>query len=136
MRIGLDDENGNMSPGTKLEHRPHRLDVVCCNGSVHRSCSVLRPIVEDGSAVHQRHHHPRRTVPNSRYQRERGLARLGAVEVRVEALVAHLSHFLHIVGQHLVQELLQVRPRVDVLQLLLVQVEHLVDATLELELEI
>ena len=36
----------------------------------------------------------------------------------------------------MVEKLLQVRPRVDVLQLLLVQVEHLVDAPLELELEI
>ena len=124
------------APGSQLQHRPHRLNVVRCNGSVHRRCSVLRPVVEDGPAVHQRHHHPSRTVADACYQRKRGLARLGAVEVRVEALVAHLSHFLHIVGQHLVQELLQVRPRVDVLQLLLVQVEHLVDTTLELELEI
>ena len=76
-------------PGSKLQHRPHCLDVVRCNGSVHRRCSVLRPVVEDGPPVHQGHHHPRRTVPDARDQRERGLARLGAVEVGIETLVAH-----------------------------------------------
>ena len=58
------------------------------------------------------------------------------MEVWIEALVAHLAHFLNIVGEHMVQELFQVCSGVDVLQLLLVQVEHLVDAPLELELEI
>ena len=58
------------------------------------------------------------------------------MEVWIEALVAHLAHFLDIVGEHVVEKLLQVCSGVDVLQLLLVQVEHLVDAPLELELEI
>ena len=140
MRGGEQEENRKVkmriAPGSKFQHRPHRLDVVCCNGSVHRRCSVLRPVVEDGPPVHQGHHHPRRTVPDARDQRERSLARLGAVEVGIETLVAHFPHFLHIVGEHVVEKLLQVRPGVDVLQLLLVQVEHLVDASFELELEI
>ena len=58
------------------------------------------------------------------------------MEVWIEALVAHFAHFLDIVGEHVVEELFQVCSGVDVLQLLLVQVEHLVDAPLELELEI
>ena len=103
---------------------------------MHRRCSVLCPVVEDGSAVDQRHHHPRRTVPDSSDQGEGGLSGFGAVEVWIKALVAHFPNFLNIVGEHVVEKLLQVRPGVDVLQLLLVQVEHLVDASLELELEI
>ena len=103
---------------------------------MHRRCSVLRPVVEDRPSVHQSHHHPRRTVSDARYQGEGSLARFGAVEVGIETLVAHFTNFFHIVGEHVVEKLLQVGPRVDVLQLLLVQVEHLVDASLELELEI
>ena len=44
------------------------------------------------------------------------------MEVWVEPLVAHLGDLVHVVGEHVVEELLQVGPRVDVLQLLLVQV--------------
>ena len=58
------------------------------------------------------------------------------MKVRIEALGAHLGHLLHVVGEHVVEELLQVGPRVDVLQLLLVQVQHLVHTPLELQLEI
>ena len=103
---------------------------------MHRRCSVLRPVVEDGPTVHKGHHHPRRTVSDAGDQRKGSLARLGAVEVGIEALVAHFPNFFNIVGEHVVEKLFEVGPRVDVLQLLLVQVEHLVDASLELELEI
>ena len=44
------------------------------------------------------------------------------MKIWIEALVAHLVDFLHIVGHHVLQELLQVGSGVDALQLLLVQV--------------
>ena len=58
------------------------------------------------------------------------------MKVWVQTLGAHLGHLVHVVGHHLLQELLQVAPRVDALQLFLVQVEHLVDTSFELELKI
>ena len=58
------------------------------------------------------------------------------MKIGIEALGAHLGHLLHVVGHDVLQQLLQIAAGVDVLQLLLVQVEHLVDPSLELELEI
>ena len=58
------------------------------------------------------------------------------MEVRVQALVTHLVDLLHIVGHHVLQELLEVCSGVDALQLLLVQIQHFVDSTFELELKI
>ena len=57
------------------------------------------------------------------------------MEVWVEALVAHLVDLLHIVGHHVLQELLHVGFRVDALQLLLVEIQHFVNSPFELELE-
>ena len=58
------------------------------------------------------------------------------MEVWVQALVTHLVDLLHIVGHHVLQELLEVRSGIDALQLLLVQIQHFVDSTFELELKI
>ena len=44
------------------------------------------------------------------------------MEVWVQALVAHLVDLLHIVGHHVLQELLHVGFGVDALQLLLVEI--------------
>ena len=56
------------------------------------------------------------------------------MKVGIEALGAHLGHLLHVVGHDVLQQLLQIAAGVDVLQLLLVQVQHLVHSPLELEL--
>lgn len=58
------------------------------------------------------------------------------MKVGIEALGAHLGHLLHVVGHDVLQQLLQIAAGVNVLQLLLVQVQHLVHTPLELELEI
>lgn len=65
---------------------------------------------------------------------ERRLA-LGIVEVRVEALRAPLLHFLRIPAVDVVHELLQVALRVELLQRLLVELEHFVDAFLVFQLQ-
>lgn len=58
-----------------------------------------------------------------------------AVEVRVEPLAAHLGDLLHVVGVDGVHELLLRGLGVGRLQGLLVHLEHLVHATLVLQLE-
>ena len=54
------------------------------------------------------------------------------MKVWVQALGAHFGHLVHVVGHHVLQELLQVAPRVDALQLLLVQIKHFVDSSFKL----
>ena len=62
-------------------------------------------------------------------------ARLLTMKVGIESFVTHFIDFLHIIGKYMIKELLEVCSRVDVLQLLLVQIQHFVDSPLELELK-
>lgn len=58
------------------------------------------------------------------------------VEVRIQALAAHLRDLLDLAVRHVLQQPPQVRPGVHRLQLFLVEVQHLVDPSLVLELRI
>ncbi len=57
------------------------------------------------------------------------------MEVWIESLCAHLVDLVHVVGGDALEELLQVGLGVGRLELLLVKGQHLVHATLVLELE-
>ena len=54
------------------------------------------------------------------------------MKVRIQALGQHLRHLLHIVAHHMLQKLLQTTLGIHLLQLLLIQVQHLIHSPLEL----
>ena len=59
--------------GPQLQHCPHGLQVVGCDGAVHGRAPVSRPEVQDGSTIDQSHHHPGGSGPDPGYQGERSL---------------------------------------------------------------
>lgn len=97
--------------------------------------SILGPVVQYGAAIHQGNEQFIWLLRPHRY-RQWCLVRLLAMEVRIQSLRAHLRHLLHLSVVHVLEEAPQIRSCVQRLQLLLVQIQHLVDASLVLQLEV
>lgn len=61
-------------------------------------------------------------------------SRFVTVKVGVQTLAAHFGYLLHLAVRNVIQQPAQIRSRVHRLQMLLIEVQHLIDPPLVLEL--
>lgn len=98
-----------------------------------RRRAVLRPVVKQRAAIHQRNQQFIWFL-RVRCQRERRVARIGTVEIRIQTFGTHFSDLLDVTAVHTFQKAAQICTRVQRLQLFFVNVQHFVDAPLVFQL--
>lgn len=104
-----------------------RVQSISFHCSVHGRATVQRSKVQQSATIYQRHQQFLRAF-GARRHRQRRLARLLAVEIRIEAVVAHLLYFLDMARADVVYKAPQIRLGVHGAQLALIKIRYFVDA--------